>query len=470
MTEEIDNLEKVLKFEPLDHEGHARCVISMFPGLYKYIPTHGWLRYTGKHWEVDAADSVGRAIVAVLRKRTELIKSTVEDEKVKAAMVKSTAANAWAVNGIKQRLQEQMEVVAKIDYFDNELDKLNVNNGVINLRNGEIVPHDKKQMFTYCIPIDYNPDAYSDDWYKFLEESVSESLLDFLQMMAGYVLSGSIVEEVLFYIYGPSRSGKGTFTEVLLTILATLGTGLNFKTFTADRTGDTQNFDLAPLKGKRLVVAGESRKNEKLNEAVLKQVTGGDNIYCAHKGKPHFSFRPQFKIMLTSNHPASVDPTDEAAWGRLRVIHFPNSRLGTEDKGLKERLKSKENLEGILSWMVDGSVSCYADGLPLPSEIKELTSSQKLLANSVAMFIDQCCSVSPDFFAPGTPLYQAYKSWCKDEGYSPFGRKNFTLALKELGVASSRKTYDGKVSRGFDSVKFMGYGLGDESITGTKNG
>ena len=294
---------------------------------------------------------------------------------------------------------------------------------------------------------------------------MSQDVKAFLQIAGGYFLTGETSEECMFFGCGPTRSGKGTYGEVKMAVMGTLSTGVNFKTFTAERNGDTQNFDLAPLKSKRLVIASESRKNERLNEAVLKQVTGGDNVYCANKGKPHFSYRPQFKILLMSNHPANTDPTDTAAWGRLRVISFPNSHLGAEDKGLKNRLKSKENLEGVLAWMVEGATIWYEIGLPVPDEVTELTQKHQILANSVAMFIDQCCSVDKEGFEPGTPLFKAYAEWCKDEGYQPLGRKNFTLALTELGILSDRRVYDGKVSRGFVGLDYSGYGLGDEAVT-----
>ncbi len=466
MTTSIDD---VFIKEPLDHEGTAKCVMALYPGLYKFVKSHGWFCYNGRFWEGDAEASVSRAIVNTLRKRDEVITSTIEDEKIARAMKKQVMANNWVVSGVKARLADQEEIADTITNFDKDNHLLNVNNGVIDLRTGDVEGHDKAQLFTYCLGIDYNQNSMCDEWLDFLTESVSvDEMADYLQIVAGYLLSGATTEEVLFYIYGPPRSGKGTFTEVILSVMDTLATGANFRMFTADRTGDTQNFDMAPLKNKRLIVAGESKRNERMNEAVLKQVTGGDNIYCAYKGRDHFSYRPHFKILLTSNYPANADPTDEAAWQRLRVIHFPHSKSGNEDKGLKNRLKSKESLEGVLSWMVSGAIAWHESGLPLPESVKNLTKAHKLLANSVAIFIDQCCAVTDGEFSAGTPLYHAYKDWCKEEGYSPYGRKGFTMVLTDLGVDSDRREVDGKTTRGFASISYLGYGMGSEFLS--KNG
>lgn len=457
--------------EPLDHEGHARCVIAKYPGLYKYTPSHGWLFYNGSHWQRQGAEaSLGRAIVTVLRERLQFISESFADDpdadKKIGRIKKLCAANSYVVAGIRARLMDQSEIQSQIDDFDNDIWALNCANGVVNLRTGAIETHCSSQLFTYCLEWDYKPDAVCDDWLDFLTDSAENGqMADYLQLVAGYALTGDISEECLFYIFGPSRSGKGTFTETLNYLMGPLSEGLNFKTFTAERMADTQNFDLAPLKNMRLVIASESRRNERMNEAVLKQVTGGDKIWCAHKGKPHFSYRPQYKIILTSNHPANADAQDTAAWGRLRVIHFPNSKLGNEDRGLKQRLREKDAIEGVLAWAIAGAIDWAENGLPVMEEIAELTRRQRLEANTVGLFVDQCCSFEENAFTPGTPLYKAYKEWAKDEGYQPFGRKSFTIALSELGIVTDRKRFDGKLQRGFVGIEFSGVGLGDETIS-----
>lgn len=461
----MNDIADILQYEPMDHEGTARCVLAMFPKIYKFTPSHGWLVYNGRFWDMDGGASIGRAIVKTLRTREQVVEAGIEDEKAKNNIKRLLAANSFVVNGIRARLQEQKEVYCAIDDFDNYPDKLNCNNGLLDLKTGTLEAHSPDQLLTYCLTLDYNPEASQDLWWDFITQVVPSDVQMFLQIAAGYFLTGHTTEECLFYGYGPTRSGKGTYTETITSVLQSLSVGLNFKTFTAERSADTQNFDLAPLKNKRLVVASESRKNERLNEAVLKQVTGGDNIYCAHKNKPHFSYKPQFKIMLMSNHPANTDPTDAAAWGRLRVINFPNSFLGKEDRSLKHRLKERASLEGVLAWMVEGAKYWYEIGLPVPDSVTELTAKQQIMANSVAMFVDQCCSIEPDGFEPGTPLFKAYKEWCKDEGYQPLGRKNFTIAMNELGIDSDRQTHGGKVSRGFIGIDYSGWGLGDEAVT-----
>ncbi len=456
--------------EPLDHEGHARCVLAAYPGLYRYTGTHGWLMYTGTHWQAEGAEaSLGRAIVQILRDRVEAfaaaLKADPDGDKKLAAVRRVCAANSYTVGGIRQRMIDQVEVQCSIDDFDQHPFALNCANGVVDVRNGELAAHHRSQLFTYCLTVAFDPEAYCEEWTDFVD-SVTESpqMSHYLQIVMGYCLTGVTREECMFYLYGPTRSGKGTFTETTSAVLGPLAEGLNFRTFTSDRTGDLQNFDLAPLKNKRLIVASESRRNERMNEAVIKQVTGGDKVWCANKGRPHFSYRPQYKIILTSNHPANVDPQDNAAWGRLRVMHFPHSHEGTENKSLKARLLERDALEAVLAWAVAGAIEWYRLGLPVMPEVASLTNQQRYESNTVALFVDNCCVREEGTFTAGTALYHAYSDWCKDEGYTPFGRKSFTVALVDLGFVTLRQRFEAKVQRGFGGLRFAGDGMGDATL------
>lgn len=399
----------------------------------------------------------------MLRHRENLARvAEFDDKKTRARVLKACQVNSWMVRGIKDIFQSFREVAESIDNFDKEAHLLNCNNGMLDLKTSTLVPHSKEQLFTYCLTVDYDPEAVSDDWDGFLNSlGMSEDVDHFLQVMAGYCMTGETREEVLFYIFGPARSGKGTFTESISSVLGSLVAGLNFKTFTADRVGDTQNFDLAPLKNKRLVIASESRRYERLNEAVLKSVTGGDEIYCAFKGKTHFSYRPAYKIILTSNHPASADPLDTAAWSRLRVIQFSNSFLGNEDKSLKAKLKTDESQQAILAWMAEGARMWYEEGLAAPEEISSFTNSQREESNTALLFLRDCTSKQLGSVKSGAELFHAYVVYCNHEGHTPYKRRSFTQALLEAGVTLKVVKIDGKAVRCYEDLEFVGTGNGD---------
>ena len=102
------------------------------------------------------------------------------------------------------------------------------------------------------------------------------------------------------------------------------------------------------------------------------------------------NYRPQSAVWLSSNHEVNADADDDALWGRVKVIHFPHSRLGNEDKNLKLQLQSQDNLEAVLAWAIEGAYQWYqrgGKGLETPQAVKELTSKQRSDQESVGLWL-----------------------------------------------------------------------------------
>lgn len=424
--------------ETPDDEGNARCALAMFGGEFCYSENAGWMRYTGTHWtRSEASAAVDRMILTVLKLRRQAAVSADRE-----AIVKAAVGTARRVRDCKALFQSLASV--SVDSFDADPELLNVANGVVNLRTKTITPHAPEQRFTYCIPTPYSPDASTVAWETFLAESVHGGLamLAYLQMAFGYSLTGLTWEECLWYLFGPSRSGKGIFTETLLALLGQpLATEIDFATFTARRDGDTQNFDLAPLRPARFVVTSESNKHEVLNAGKIKQLTGGNYVRCAFKGRDLFTYRPQFKPWLVSNQPVNADVDDAALWHRVKVIEFPNSHIGTEDKTLKERMRSPENLQGVLKWAIDGAAAWFAspNGLEHPAAVLRATYDQRADLDMVGAWIEERCTQDPNTWASHADLFQSYEQWCRSNGVPPKTQKGFSQALKAKSFALELK-------------------------------
>jgi putative DNA primase/helicase len=363
------------------------------------------------------------------------------------------------VRGSMAQMAKMTTVYTPISWFDSSPDFINCKNGVLDLETGELKPHSPDDLFTYCLPVDYNPDTTPERWLEFLTNiGLSASIVDYLQLALGYSLTGHTRDEVMFYVYGKTRSGKGTVTEVIRKIFGKLGEGVDMTSFTASRNVDTQRFDLAPLKGKRYLTASETDRKGSLNAAVIKSITGGDEIRCAFKRRDHFSYRPEFKIWLTSNFPVNLDVTDDAAWYRVRVIHFPLTFAGKENKLLKDELKKKAQLEAVFAWMVQGAQRWYkldAQGLPMPAEVAAVVTEQRYALDTVQQFLDQMCVAKEGIYTVGADLYMAYKSWSEDEGYIPFGRARFTTMLAEKGYTAVVRKVGAKATRCYANIGLL---------------
>lgn len=447
-------------------EGNARCVQALHTGEFLHCDAFGWLAYTGTHWDRDLAESMlDRAIVdTLIERRVAAARAQAEH------IVKTTRSTATNVRNAKYLLQSL--VPASTADFDNFPDLLNCKNGVLNLRTGDLVDHMPGQRFTYCLPIEYDPKADHEHWRALLLEWVGNDpqLVDYLQMAIGYTLTGHTSEECLFYLYGPTRSGKGTFTETLLTMLGKepLATEVDFTSFTMDRSHDSQNFDLAGLKPCRFVVAAETNKYTSFNTARVKSAIGGNEIRCAHKHRAHFSYRPQFKVWLASNYPVNADVDDEAFWYKVQVLQFPNSYAGREDKTLKDQLKQKEALQGILAWAVVGAIRWYnqeGTGLRVPKQVREATEAQRQDLDFVGQWMDECLEVTgnTNHFVPNSAIYLSYQTWCKENGVTPKHQRSLSMELKRKAdamiptfeIGQQQKSPMGQNQKGIRGVRMI---------------
>ena len=265
----------------------------------------------------------------------------------------------------------------------------------------------------------------------------------------------------MFYLFGPTRSGKGTFSETIMALLPRpLGTAVDFNTFTAKRDGEMSNFDLAPLKPSRLIFASESNKSQSLNPAKVKSLTGGDTITACFKHKDFFTYRPQFKIWLLSNFPVNGDPEDDALWGRVRVIEFPNSFLGKEDKSKKEILKTTKPLEGVFYWIVQGAMKWYvlgATGLPIPPTIAASTKAHRDELDYVQKWLEECCEAAIGEWTSNAVVNASYIAWCESNNVQhPKGGKSLSQSLKVKGFEVGKVKWVGSKSfRGVSGLRIV---------------
>lgn len=441
-------------------EGNAQCVLADNPNKFLYCPAFGWMRFVGTHWATGLTEStLERTIVETLRKRRNAAWGTpIENpDSEKGLELIRRAAKPSASNVRNCKMLFKSLVPVGVEEFDRSPDELNCANGILDLRTGELAQQTPSRRFSYCLPINYNPNADRTPWTEFLSEAVGDDqgVMDFLQQAIGYSLTGHTREELMFYIYGPARAGKGVFTETLLAMLggAPLATEVNIEMFLVKRGGSSQNFDLAGLKSTRFIAASETGKGTWMNSSRLKSFTGGNDVRCANKYQSFFTYRPQFKIWLTSNWQPQLDPDDTAAWGRVQVVNFPKSYLKHEDKTLKGRMRSPEVLEGILAWAVEGAMKWYGlpkGGLRTPEAVEVEIKHARDLLDWVAKWLeDRIVDTGRDedlLFA--ADYYPDYKDWALERGAPVKKQSGLNKALRSKGFRIGVPTYvEGKTRR-----------------------
>lgn len=422
-----------------DDLGNANSFLSEYPRTVAFNEEFGLQIFNGKHWTRENAEAEIKGRMTDLLKERHVEARKRESE----TLARATKPNSRIVSNAVEMLKNR--VVTPKGRFDAEanLRFLAVNNGIVDLSTGKLFPHDPLKFHTFACPTDYDPKADYSEWSQWLVNATTPEDAAWLQLAVGMSIIGYRAEEFLVYLLGLSRAGKGTFTE---TLGATFGKPMTvetaFDTFTTNQQ-DSNNFHLAPMKDARLVFASENEGGKRLNAALLKRMTGGNDINCCFKHREHFTYRPRFTIWLSANSKPLIDPNDEAAWGRLRLVYFGKSHLGKEDVRLKLRFRSPEFRKQVLNWAVDGAIEWLAmheKGERLPERNVERKQEARDSQDTVQQFLnDRTGRTNPDESRVGAlDLYKAYQGHCEAMGKHFLSNELFAESLEKKGYTKKR--------------------------------
>ena len=341
--------------------------------------------------------------------------------------------------------QSMHTLVTSASQYDADPLLFNCLSGTVDLRDGRVRKHNPLDYMTQMgrTPLG----AEGEDcprWKQFLLEIMrgDAEMVDYLQRVLGYILTGDTSEQCFFMLYGMGANGKSTFINVVQHILGDYAKTAEFNTFLDLNRGAAPRNDLAVLTGKRFVVASEGSEGKSLDEAVIKQFCGGDNVSARLLHKELFEFRPVCKIMLATNHKPIVRGTDEGIWRRMRLVPFlANFTEAQRDPGLEHKLKAEA--PAILRWMVQGCQLWLSQGLSMPKAVKEATSEYRSSMDVFQTFLEERCSTDATASVNSQELYDTYTAWCADNGIRlPLRQSLFNQRLEERGYR--RKKSNGR--------------------------
>jgi len=177
-----------------------------------------------------------------------------------------------------------------------------------------------------------------------------EEVRHFVHKAVGYSLTGDTREQCFFFPYGIGRNGKSVFVRTLerhvfggLTVRA--GRGIT----ACPPNGKYPETEIAELAGARMILTSETEQGQKLNENLIKELTGGESMRGRHLFENAFTFLPVGKLWIVGNHKPVIKGTDDGVWRRPRLIHFTQKFEGASaDRTLPDKLAAEAS--GILNW------------------------------------------------------------------------------------------------------------------------
>lgn len=404
----------------------------------RYCSAVGWFAWDGKRWRRDDTGEVSRR--AKLTVRSLLADAAqIEDKKERRRLAEFALRGETRakVSAIVELAKSEHPIPLRVEELDADPWLLNAENGTLDLRTGTLRPHNPADLITKLAPVEYDPQASCPLFDKFLERILpAPELRTFAQRAFGSAATGAVREHALHLLWGAGSNGKSTLINIILATLGGYGMTAPPKLLMT-RRHESHPTQLADLYGKRLVASVESGEGHRLDEELVKQLTGGDRIKGRFMRQDFFEFSPTHQLMLATNHKPEIRGTDLAIWRRVRLWPFTVTiPEGEQDTELPDKLAAERG--GIMAWVVRGCLDWQRDGLAEPDEVRAATKEYRGECDILGVFIDDRCVIGPDCKVASCDLYASYEAWAKGAGEQVTTLHRFGKALTERGFTKDR--------------------------------
>jgi putative DNA primase/helicase len=439
---------------PCTDAGNAELFAALHRDRLRYDHKRGrWLEWAGHWWRRDTTEQVVQLAVRTARYRFHQAESILD-------LQLRQKVSSWAIRSESRArldacltLARSMWPLADDADWDTDAWLLGVENGVVDLRTGELRPGRPEDRITKHAPVPYEPDSTCPRFLAFLER-VQPDLQhrEYLQRRAGYALTGDVSEQDLLFHYGSGANGKTTFANALRDSL-----GRDYAKQAAPRLlvrarGERHPTELADLEGARLVVSCEVDEGTALAEELTKQLTGDDPVKGRFMRQDFFEFDMTAKLWLLANHKPAVRGSDWGIWRRIKLMPWNVVVPDAErDPHLRDKLRAEA--PGILVWAVRGCLAWQQDGMRTPDSVVAATEAYRVESDLLGEFLEEHCVLGPTYFVTAGALFRQYQEWANSQGIGERdpARMTSTAFGKKMGQRFERgRAHNG--ARGYRGI------------------
>lgn len=432
--------------------GRAERFVERFGNDVRFVPEREiWLTWQEERWRQDSDGAVERLAVA-MSKEMLAAAGDISGTDDNALRARQAAAREALACGDRRNMADFMHlaridqrILLPVDRLDVDPMVVGANNLLIDLRTGASRNYGRADFITRPLACAFDPDAICPRWESFMEEVFpDEGLRHYIHKSVGYTLTGDMREQIFFFLHGVGRNGKSVFVRTLekyvfgkLSVRA--GRGI---TATTERGGYPAT-EVAELAGARMILTSETEQGQKLNENVIKDLSGGDAMRGRNLYENAFTFLPVGKLWIVGNHKPTIRGTDGGIWRRVRLIPFTQKFEGdADDRLLPDKLAAEAS--GILNWAVRGCLLWQAEGLEMPEVVRAAVDEYKRDEDRLGDFIEDAVVEVRGGGIKHAELYRAYTQHCEECGNHKWTSRALIKALRERDWVSG-STWDSKV-------------------------
>ncbi len=434
--------------------GNAERFARTAGGKARFVGGWGrWIVYRGGRWARD--DSF-----AVLQLAGQTARGVYDEAKAAPDRTRQRElADHARRSQSRDRLSAMVDLArpalaVAVEELDADPFALNVRNGVLDLRSGELRPHRPADLATHRAAVRYDKDATCPRFLAFVSEIMNghAGLVAYMQRLVGLCLTGDVSEQAMWVFHGDGANGKTTFQEAICGLLGDYAAEAPPDLLLVRRNAE-HPCEVADLCGRRLVVASEADEGRRLRVQLVKRLTGNVRLKARFMRGDYFEFGRTHKLILATNSRPVIREATLAIWRRIRLVPFSVTIPPEhQDSHLPEKLR--EERSGILNWAIKGCLDWQEGGLDEPPEVLAATEDYRVGEDQAAEFWEDCCVFGPGIETSRADLYMSYTRWAAEIGdRQPLGRRAlYDRVRRRRDVDEATRRIGGRVTRLFVGI------------------
>ncbi|WP_282169071.1 phage/plasmid primase, P4 family [Ruegeria atlantica] len=402
--------------------------------------TGQWLSFNGVIWSVcqvteieRLAKNLSRDVLASTSASANGLNPLGATDYIKAATVHASLPRIRRI--YESAKSEPGIAVADPSVFDADPFLFAVANGVVDLRTGDLREAAPMDFLSKMGSVRFERGAEAPKFLSFLRKIMPDKEVRcFVQRAVGYMLTGSVVEEKVFFFWGNGANGKSVFGNVLASLMGDYAVSLGSSLVAKSKHDNEAERLKARLPGARLAQINELGQGDIWDDQRLKELASRERVSARYLHHEAFEFFPTHKLLIRGNYLPGAHDAGDGFWRRLVPVEF-GVQIPEEERvpDLDSQIIGEE-LPGVLNWAIDGCVAWQRKGLKIPASIKAFSNLYRNETDVIGQWEAQHCKRVASAVTGVGDLYASYRLFCLEDGLSPMSKNQFSRLMTQRGL------------------------------------
>jgi putative DNA primase/helicase len=401
----------------LTDSGNADRLVALHGEELRYVDSWGkWITWDRRRWQLDPKDRRALAMARdVPRHLFKLVADASPDRRRQLVEFGTRSESARGLRAMVDVAASTPEILIHHNALDQNGWLVNVHNGTIDLHTLTLHDHNPADLITLLAGAAYDPAATAPRFEHFVRRVLPETdVRTYVHSRLGAALVGEVLDHELHLAWGDGANGKSTLFEIVAAVMGDYATTVP-KSLLVQHRHEPHPADRTVLFRRRLAYAGELRDDARLDEALVKELTGGDEIIARRMREDFGTFHPTHHLWLCSNYLPRISGTDHALWRRLRIVPFTVTIPDDEqDKQLARRIIETE-ADGVLGWLLAG-LRLWREGCEPPPGIITATTTYRYDQDLAQRFISEELVIERGAHIRASDLWTLHADWSTANG------------------------------------------------------